>query len=65
MQLHDHVWIIADCGCEGRELRECDEVAAQEHAIINEFIVAPDSVSVLNEVLRELAATSVEAGSED
>jgi hypothetical protein len=65
MQLHNRVWYLADCSYEGGGLSECDEVAVQEHAIINEFIAAPDAVSVLGDVLRELAEASDYVASEE
>ena len=64
MQLRTREFYRADCGCDGGALREHEETV-QERAIINEFLAAPDAVSMLAKILRELAeASSAEAQKE-
>ena len=63
MQLQLREYFRADCGGGGGAVREHEEDTTQENAIINEFIAAPDALSVFARILSELAeASSSDAG---
>ena len=58
MQLLFREYFRADCGCDVGAIQESDEDTVHENAIINDFLAAPDALSVLARILRELAEPS-------
>jgi hypothetical protein len=65
MQLLFREYLRADCGCDVGAIQESDEDTVHENAIINDFLAAPDALSVLARILRELAEPSSVDGEED